>query len=335
MEKIINKQNVLIFIACLIGVWIGYVTTTREDKKKEETVLSQIHSIREKDNKYKFINPLLAYDLPESKDFGEYLQLEQKLNDLVNSEKSQQNVDQVSVYFRGTQGHWVGINDTENYYPASLLKIVVMIAYYQQAQTNPDILNKNLIYTTSIQNQFTTSEFNTPSALKLNTDYKVDDLIHAMIIQSDNGATFTLLNSLDNKALDEVYSDLGLQPPKDSANYQISTKDYSLFFRILYNATYLNREYSDKALFLLSQTNFKDGLIAGMPSNVIIAHKFGEHVLTDSNGVQTGVELHDCGLVYTQKVFLLCVMTRGQKVENLEKTIADIARLVYNEAGNE
>jgi hypothetical protein len=139
------------------------------------------------------------------------------------------------------------------------------------------------------------------------------------------------LNFLDGKALDEIYSDFGLQGPSDSGSYEISAKDYSLFFRILYNSTYLDRDYSEKALSLLSQTTFKDGLTAGLPKDTVVAHKFGEHVVTDSQGNETGVELHDCGLIYGKPQFLLCVMTRGENSDNLKTVIKDITSLVYNE----
>jgi len=326
----INTAIVILFFG--VGFLGGSFWMSKNDKKNQQEVLSQIHSIREKDNNYSFINPLLAYDLPESKDFWEYIDLKQKLDILVNSKKNQHLADDISVYFRGTQGHWVGINDSEKFYPASLLKVVIMIAYYQQAQKDPSILNKMLTYTDSIQKQFLTSEYDAPSSLKLNQGYKVDDLIHEMIVNSDNGATFTLIDSLSSKDLDEIYTDFGLQRPGDSLYYGISAKDYSLFFRILYNATYLNRQYSNEALSLLSQASYKNGLVAGLPQGTRVAHKFGEYVIPDSNGFQIGVELHDCGYVYAKKMFLLCVMTRGEKLEDLEKTIKDITNLVYSEA---
>jgi beta-lactamase class A len=328
-----NKLKIaaLIFFAFIIGLAGGYFDAFRLSQKNQQQVLGQVKSIREKDINYKFINPLLAYDLPESSQFGEYTELSKSLNDLIAQEKNQHKIDQVSIYFRGSQGRWVGINDADNYYPASLLKVVVMIAYYQQAQANPAILDKQLEYTPKIQNEAASTEFSTPSMLKLNSNYRIDDLIQNMIINSDNGAAYTLIDSLDGKALDEVYSDLGLNGP-NNANYEISAKDYSLFFRILYNATYLNREYSEKALSLLSKTTFKDGLVGGMPSGTVIAHKYGEHIITDNSGTQTAIELHDCGLVYAKQNILLCVMTRGQKVEDLEQTIKDISSLVYQQS---
>lgn len=332
MELSKYKIYIVAGLTLLIGAGAGFFVAYRIYSMHKQQILSQITPLRSKDSSYKFINPLLGYDLPESTEFGEYTELTKKLNDLIGREQANGKAQDVSIYFRGGQGRWVGINDSEGYYPASLLKVVVMIAYFQQAENDPGILQKELQFTSKIQNEAISSEFSAPSSLTLNGSYTVDDLIKDMIMESDNGATYTLLDSLDGKAVDEVYGDLGLQSP-DNANYEISAKDYSLFFRILYNATYLNREYSERALSLLSQTTFKDGLEGGLPAGTIVAHKYGEHVLTDSSGNTTGLELHDCGIVYNP-TFLLCVMTRGQKLNDLEQTIRDVASLVYNEAKN-
>ncbi|MBX4204972.1 MAG: class A beta-lactamase-related serine hydrolase [Candidatus Doudnabacteria bacterium] len=329
--KIDKKMAGAVIAAALIAAFGSFLVTSSHYQKKEDRAFGEIKSIRENNSRYHYINPLLAYDLPESQDLGEYSELHKKLTDLVEDEKSSGKADDISVYFRGNQGRWLGVNENERYYPASLLKVVVMMAYYDQAQSDPSILGRAIIYSPQIQSQVVDSEFNTPSSLKLNISYKVDDLIRYMIVDSDNGATYTLLDSLNDNKLDQIYSDFGLQGPNDNSAYEISTRNYSLFFRILYNATYLNREFSEKALSLLSQTKFKDGLLAGLPSGTAVAHKFGEHVLNDDKGNQIGVELHDCGLVYGRQNYLLCVMTRGKNVDELKNVIKDISALVYNE----
>lgn len=333
MEFTKIKFYLLAVVVFLAGIGFGFFASYKYYSKYKQQVFAQVTPLRSKEDNYKFINPLLGYDLPESTEFGKYIELDQKLSNLVEQEKNNSKAQDISVYFKGNQGRWVGINDSEGYYPASLLKVVVMIAYFQQAEHDSSILQKQLIYTSKIQNEAISSEFSTASGLTLNSSYSVDDLIRDMIVSSDNGATYTLLDSLDGKDVDEVYGDLGLQSP-DNANYEISAKDYSLFFRILYNATYLNREYSEKALALLSQTTFKDGLVAGLPQGSTVAHKFGEHVLVDSSGTTSGIELHDCGIVYAPKAYILCVMTRGQKLDDLEQTIKDISSLVYDQVRN-
>ncbi len=84
---------------------------------------------------------------------------------------------------------------------------------------------------------------------------------------------------------------------------------------------------SSRALELLTKTAFNDGLRAGVPENIEVAHKFGERILP--NNIQ---QLHDCGIVYIpNKPYLLCIMTRGKDMHTLQGVIEEISSSVYAE----
>lgn len=172
--------------------------------------------------------------------------------------------------------------------------------------------------------------FTSPSALVAAKSYSIESLIASMITDSDNGATFTLLDHINTDFLNAVYTALGVQNPgDDSANYKISARTYGLFFRVLYNATYLSPTNSERALKLLSQATFADGLVAGVPKGTTIAHKYGNHVLS-TNGTVTGVELSDCGIVYyPAHPYLLCVMTSSYNEPDASAIIANVSRASY------
>lgn len=77
---------------------------------------------------------------------------------------------------------------------------------------------------------------------------------------------------------------------------------------------------------MLSKTSFKKGLVAGVPKNIMVSHKYGERLYVDSNEAQ----LHDCGIIYfPQTPYLLCIMTRGENFAELENTIKEISKNVY------
>ena len=96
-------------------------------------------------------------------------------------------------------------------------------------------------------------------------------------------------------------------------------------------ATYLNYQYSEESLNLLSQAAFKDGLVAQLPNNIKIAHKFGEHVV-GQNGVANTIELHDCGIVYyPDHPYLICVMTKGTDITALAQLISNISLAAYQQ----
>jgi beta-lactamase class A len=308
-----------------LAYWDGY----REAAAHYKALLASFTPLSVHDADYPLIAPLLGVHAPEATELGEYTALKSAIQNDITDATNAGGVNEVSVYFRDLNtSEWLGINQDADYYPASLLKVPVMIAYYKEAESDPSILDQEVTY----QNITAGDPFDAPSDLTPGKTYTVDQLIDAMIISSDNGATLTLLNLINQDDLNDVYANLGIaNPGTNSASYQISTRTYALFFRILYNATYLDPEYSQKALDLLSQATFSDGLVAGLPEGVAAAHKFGEHVLTNASSTEAeGVELSDCGVVYyPSHPYLLCVMTSTASVENSESIIKDISATTY------
>lgn len=311
--------NILVFI---VGVTLGGLVVYYNQKTIS---IRDISPIREQSSAYKFIHPLLAYDFPQT-DQDEYSSLKGTLNSLLEKKLAQKKISTASVYFRDlTKGRWIGINEEETYAPASLLKVALMIGYFKSSETGAVNLTDTLVYKSK-----GLSPFETPSQLIENQSYSLDDLIKYLITKSDNGAKDLLLANIDSKLLNSVYTSIGIKHPSETAGYEISAKNYALFLRVLYNATFLNREFSEKALELLSQVEFKEGLVAGVADNIIISHKFGEKVNDDGKGNVVDSEFHDCGIFYTQSGdYLLCVMTKGNDKKELIQTIKAVSEAVY------
>lgn len=79
---------------------------------------------------------------------------------------------------------------------------------------------------------------------------------------------------------------------------------------------------SEKALEILMRCDFKNGMSAGLPNSVPVAHKFGEFGLPNRDH-----ELHEMGIMYLRdKPYLLTIMTTGKKVENLAPAIAKLTQ---------
>lgn len=317
---------ILILVALSGGVGIGYFWGFNNEQAVLDRKLNAIHPLRENNSGYNFIDPLLAYIIPSSDQQTAMVSLKNKITDSISKDKENNNLSDASVFFYDlNRGRWVGVNETEKYNPASMLKVVIMVAYLKESEETQNILNGYLTYTKDIDDAVNQVSFNTPSDLKIGESYKISDLINKMIIDSDNGAETLLLTNINQDNLNSIYNALNIENPDETNNFTISPRSYSLFFRILYSATYLDNADSEKALDLLSQTTFTDGLVAGVPKNIIVAHKFGEHV----NSPQE-IELHDCGIVYYPKnPYLLCVMTKGPSLNSLEGAIKNISSIVY------
>jgi beta-lactamase class A len=148
-----------------------------------------------------------------------------------------------------------------------------------------------------------------------------------MISYSDNYATEILSMQVSQVVLKQVFTDIGLQAPQLDANYvnyTISAANFSKFISVIYNAGYLSSAQSSFAAELLATSDFKSGLIQGLPEGTRIIHKFGEA------GQEGAHELHESGIIYlNSRAYLLTVMTRGKDIKQLPATLSAISGIAY------
>ena len=322
---------VLVFVIAFLG---GFWMSGLRDNARTENLIENIKPVRENNFDYQFIFPLLRYDFGNAKQYLEDKTLEQKINDYVQDAYDNQKAQSISVYVSSLSGNsWAGVNADTQYHPGSMMKVLIMIAYYRQSQLDPSILDQNFIYTKATADQVNAVDFNLPSNMVVGQTYSVKNLMNNMIENSDNGAETLLLDNSNQTVLNDIYHDLNIEVPSEVPDFTISARNYSTVLRILYNSTYLTDAYSEQALSLMSKTTFKSALAAGVPSDVIVSHKYGERVDTDASGTVTATELHDCGIVYAENPYTVCVMTKGYpdaSESDLASIIKDISALVYN-----
>ncbi|MFZ2719504.1 MAG: serine hydrolase [Minisyncoccia bacterium] len=286
------------------------------------------NDIRDRFSDNRFTSPLLeCSELPESISIGERLDLEKEIEGKIASAKSKGVLTEASVYFRDlNNGPWFGINESFEFYPASLLKVPLAMYYYWQADTDPGILSQEIEITAPIGSSIV--HFPARKELAVGTIYSIEDLIRLMLQESNNDAAHILSQYAGSEKTARVYKDLGI-PTGMAENYSIDVHTYASFFRVLYNATYIGRSRSEHMLSTLSDSSFAQGLKAGVPSNVSVAHKFGEKVL---DAESRSYQLHDCGIVYAGETpYTLCVMTQGRDFDELAGFIQDVSALVYEE----
>ncbi len=283
---------------------------------------------------FEFINPLLECNVfEEGAGFTELRPFKNKVSKIVDSFIKSGRATHVSVYFRDlNNGPWFGINERETFAAGSLLKVPLMITAFRQEELTPGFLNGTLQYKEQLElpKQYF-QQILPKESVEVGSTYTVENLVRRAIDYSDNEATILLYENMDKKLFAKTHADLGVIFPSDETPEDyISVKNYASFFRILFNASYLTREHSEKALRILNEIDFSDGLPAGIPRSVKVAHKFGER------GEGTKKQLHDCGIIYyPNHPYLLCVMNRGPRLETLAKNIAEISALVYKEVAEQ
>ena len=253
--------------------------------------------------------------------------MQQKLVEYINTVKSDSSADQVAVYYRDlSNGPWMGINEEDAFSPASLLKVPTLISALKYAETHPDYLYATIKYFTPGNSS---QDIMPEDTLMPGQTYSIKELLEHMIVYSDNQALFIIFQTLPIDLLNEVYYQLGIDisvNAKPDQEQIMSVREYASFFRILYNASYLNKDMSELALSILSKSEFNKGIKSGLPNGITVAHKFGERYFKETNTRQ----LHDCGIVYLDdKPYILCIMTRGKDFTKLEDIIGTISKIIY------
>jgi len=283
-------------------------------------------------NQFACIEPILAK--------GEYVNAKQKIIEYIDEQKRLGTISEAGIYFRDLRnGPTMGINEYAEFSTASLLKVPVLITYLNLLDSDPTIFDHEI----ALREGFETNEagfkqhYAPPTELEKDTAYTVGMLLDRVVQYSDNVASEMLRAYLrvltPDDILGETYKELGLVPDEGNGDYVISVKRYSSMFRILFNASYLSLENSEKALEMLSSSTFDTGIVAGVPEGIIVANKFGERGFYSTDpSVPSITQLHDCGIVYyPNNPYLICIMTQGNSFETLERVIQDISRMMYEE----
>jgi beta-lactamase class A len=330
MISLKNKQFSLlhIFLATIV-VTIGtyYLTSLWKEKEYNEQLSSASIACNydiKRMKGFKFIKPLMFID--EDCESDMLMNTKQKLISIIDKYHSIGEVNIASVYLREYEhNEWMCINLTEKFDPGSLFKVPTLITILKMNELHPGLLDKSITYNKKLD--FGRSIKFPSKQITIGQTYTVRELLSYMIKYSDNDATALLESVMDAKVLQKLFSDFGLEVPNIYASqYKFNVKEYSYFMRAIYNAGYLSSVDSEYAAELLSQCDFKEGIVKGLPDNTIIAHKFGEA------GNQTEIQLHESGIIYlNNKPYLLTIMTKGKDIKKLAQIIAELSKSVYTD----
>jgi len=293
---------------------------------RNDATIVEVHS-----GGYEFISPLLACEVGDRLSATELRPLRKKVEQIVKNLQNQGLVSHVSVYYRLlNSGPWFGIQEQEKFSPASLFKVPLLMAVLKLAEEDPELLMQKITFDyvpteeSNLVQNILPEEVMTPGE-----SYTVEELLYRMIVHSDNSAAY-LLNAIVSEDLYwGMLEDLGIVIGEELENF-LTVDEYARIFRVLYNASYLNRTMSERALGLLAQSRFDQGILSAIPQNISVAHKFGERSLEYPDG-SLELQLSECAIVYVPgQPYLLCIMTRGEDFNALTSGIHQVSTRVFD-----
>ena len=268
--------------------------------------------------------------------------LESKIRALVNASGA----ETVAVAFRDLQtGRELLINPNVSFHAASTMKVPVMLEVYRQAREGKLSLEERL----PVKNEFKSiadgSTFSvSPADDSEPTLYKkvggtetVRELMRLMITESSNLATDIIIERVSPARVMDLMRRMGARDIKvlrgvedgkafeRGLNNTTTARDLLVLLRAIAEGRAVSRAASREMTDILLEQKFNEGIPAGLPAGVRVAHKTGSI---------TKIE-HDAGVVFLpgRKPYVLVVLVRGIADEKrAHRLIADISRAVYEDA---
>lgn len=185
--------------------------------------------------------------------------------------------------------YFYGENYNESMQAASLIKLPVMALAYKRAEEGA---------------------LNFP-------DYK--EYLERMGKRSDNGAFLKMLEVLGRDEVQKYINEIGMRNTSLEKNLT-TPSDIGFFFKKLYNGDLVNNENKDEMLQFLTNTNFEDWMVAGIPSVVRVSHKYGREVHC----------VNDAGVVFATKPFVMVIMTDGVVETEADELFPKLSKLLYD-----
>jgi len=246
----------------------------------------------------------------------------------------------VAVAFRTLDGkiEWL-YREHEPFHAASTMKIPVMIELFHQVKEGKLKLEDPL----TVHNEF--HSIVDGSIYKLDTSddsdaalYKLEgqtqtlaQLCELMITVSSNFATNLLIEKLGVENIratvhalnaDEMKVLRGVEDNKafeKGLSNSTTASGLRLLLEALSSGKAVDADSSRQMVEILKRQTFNDGIPAGVPSGVAVAHKTGEITKI----------YHDAGIVYAPRPFVLVILVRGLADRNAAILMAEITRRLY------
>lgn len=238
------------------------------------------------------------------------------------------------------------INADEPFHPASTFKVCVMMELYRQAHEGRVDLDSRLI----IKNQFASLVEGSPFSVdaaddseqslyrRLGESETLRELNRLMIVLSSNLATNLLVEVVSAARVTEFMAELGapdlkvLRGPEDNRAYALGMNNVATargLMQILLRlaeGSVVSEKASREMIDVLLGQQFNEGIPAGLPEGIPVAHKTGWNSRL----------YHDAGIVFPpdRAPFVLTIMTRGLPEETEAPHLAaSVTRLLASAVG--
>ena len=229
----------------------------------------------------------------------------------------------------GDYGVWVeklrdesgwGINEGVVFSAASVIKLPVLVAYYQAVDEGS--LDPEEVYILKEKDRL---EYGSGSMQSQpgGKEYVYREVARLVANQSDNMGEKIMIGWLGGEGkIDGLIRSWGLSQTSVKKN-ETTPGETGELLKLVYEGELIAKESREELFKNLTETVLEDRIPAGVPTGVKVVHKFGS---------EEGI-VNDCGIVYGDEVYGICVLTTGVNDGEAQEVLPKISRVVWEWAG--
>jgi beta-lactamase class A len=265
------------------------------------------------------------------------------LRDAIEQRVASSGAGTVGVYFKDLgSGDSVLLDADARVHAASMMKVPVMIQLFRDQDAGLVRMDDSVAITKTFRSIVDGSPYDldapddsdTTLYRRVGERESIRYLLDRMIVVSSNLATNILIERVGADRTQATMRELGadsiavLRGVEDTKAYEAglnnttTARDLGVIFSAIAAGRAASPDACREMIAILERQEFNEGIPAGVPSDVRVAHK---------TGWITGIR-HDGGIVTLPdgRRYVLVVLTRGiENVASADSLIADLARLSY------
>jgi beta-lactamase class A len=265
------------------------------------------------------------------------------LRDAIEQRVASSGAETVGVYFKDLgSGDSVLLGADARVHAASMMKVPVMIQLFRDQDAGLVRMDDSVAITKTFRSIVDGSPYDldapddsdTTLYRRVGERESIRYLLDRMIVVSSNLATNILIERVGADRAQATMRELGadsiavLRGVEDTKAYEAglnnttTARDLGVIFSAIAAGRAASPDACREMIAILERQEFNEGIPAGVPSDVRVAHK---------TGWITGIR-HDGGIVTLPdgRRYVLVVLTRGiENVASADSLIADLARLSY------
>lgn len=222
-------------------------------------------------------------------------------------------------------GTSIRINANQEYRAASLMKLPAAMELFKADDLGLIDIDQQI----TIKEEWLNDGFGELYEKGAGYSLSLREAVRILLEESDNTAGRIVLSATDAVLpLEErALGSLDIEFTVDTEGViDIGARSYGSFLKCLYFACYNSVENSQIILEYLTQTDFDQRIVAGVPTDTLVAHKIGVF----NTNVQS-----DCGIVYKDRSnYVLCIMIQGDDSPETNRHFANLSKIVYEYTTN-